>query len=234
LLIAGVAALVVDLAVAEGHLAEKIGFTSPLSLPGDVRKAIHLCEVFGHGVGVGLILLTVYILDPAGRARLVRIVACVLAAGLTADAIKMLVARTRPHALLDSGLDLSQANVLGTFGPLLPLWTEGHAGQSFPSAHAATAAGLAVALAWRYPQGRWVFALFAFLAGCQRVVAGAHFVSDVFWGLAIGLMVATLVAHSRAANSLFARIERPTPRVVESERAKPAYPSPASHGAPSP
>lgn len=214
LVVAGVAALVVDLAVAEGHLAEKLGLASPFRLPGDLRKAIHLCEVFGHGVGVGLILLTVYILDFAGRARLVRMVACVLTAGLTADAIKMLVARTRPYALLDTGVDFSQANVLNTFGPLLPLWTEGHAGQSFPSAHAATAAGLAVALAWRYPQGRWVFALFAFLAGCQRVVAGAHFVSDVCWGLAVGLMVATLIAHSRAANSLFARFERPSKRVI--------------------
>jgi membrane-associated phospholipid phosphatase len=234
LVIAGVAALVIDFAVAEAYLAEKIGSTSPFCLPGDLRKAIHLCEVFGHGIGVGLILLTVYVLDPAGRGRVPRMVACVLGAGLTADVVKMLVARTRPHVLFDTGVDLSQTTVLETFGPLLPFWTEGHAGQSFPSAHAATAAGLAVALAWRYPQGRWLFALFAFLAGCQRVVAGAHFVSDVCWGLAVGLMVAAVIAHSRAANSLFARFERPRKKVTTPERARPACPSPASHGAPSP
>jgi membrane-associated phospholipid phosphatase len=226
LVIAGIAALAIDLPVAEGHLADKLGLASPFRMPGDLRKAIHLCEVFGHGIGAGLILLAVYFLDPVGRPRIPRMVACVLGAGLTADAIKMLVARARPHALVDQHIDFSQTTVFETFGPLLPLWTEGHAGQSFPSAHAATAAGLAVALAWRYPHGRWVFAAFALLAGYQRVVAGAHFVSDVCWGLAAGLAVATLIAHSRAANSLFARIEQRGKRASAPNLAQPVGPSP--------
>lgn len=234
LLIAGAAALAIDLPVAAGQLTDPIGTASSFRLPGDLRKAIHLCEVFGHGIGVGFILLAVFVLDRAGRSRLVRMLACVLGAGLAADAVKMLVTRTRPHALLDMGVDFSQTTVFDTFGPLLPLWTTGHAGQSFPSAHAATAAGLAVALSWRYPHGRWLFAAFAFLAGCQRVVAGAHFVSDVCWGLAIGVMVAAVIAHSRSANSLFARFEGRTTKAAAPGGPQPGCPSPVSHGTASP
>jgi membrane-associated phospholipid phosphatase len=43
-----------------------------------------------------------------------------------------------------------------------------------------------------YPKGRLLFALWAALACLQRVVAGAHYPSDVFGGVAIALAIATL------------------------------------------
>ena len=55
----------------------------------------------------------------------------------------------------------------------------------FPSAHAATAVGLAIALGVLYPRGRWLFIAFAFLAGLQRIEAQAHFASDVLAGAAV-------------------------------------------------
>ena len=67
--------------------------------------------------------------------------------------------------------------------------------QSFPSAHTATAAGLAAALIWLYPQGRLLFTLLAVLVGCQRIVSGAHFPSDVLVGAAAGCLVATFFLH---------------------------------------
>jgi membrane-associated phospholipid phosphatase len=207
LILFGGAALPFDLAVARTFLADEIGLKPLFRLPGDLRDGIYLCEAFAHMITVGLILLTVYVLDPGRRRRFPRMVACVLAAGLAADVIKMLVARTRPNTFFKLDLDFLQVTVWDTFGQLLPLGAGGSGQQSFPSAHSAVAAGLAVALAWQYPRGRWLFATFAFLAGCQRVVSGAHFVSDACWGLAVGLIVASVLVYTTGANHLFARIE---------------------------
>ena len=175
LVIAGIAALAVDLPVSWNCLAELRGDEAAVRLPGDLRKGIAICEAFGHGVGVGLILLTVYVVDQRRRHRMPRMIACVLGAGIAANVAKMLVARRRPHAFLQPEIDLSQITVWDTFERLLPFGAGGSASQSFPSAHAAVAAALAVALIWQYPRGRWLFAAFAVLAGCQRIAFGcAH------------------------------------------------------------
>jgi membrane-associated phospholipid phosphatase len=42
-----------------------------------------------------------------------------------------------------------------------------------------------------YPKGRLLFALWAALACLQRVVAGAHYPSDVLGGVAIAFAIAT-------------------------------------------
>ena len=63
---------------------------------------------------------------------------------------------------------------------------------SFPSGHAAVAAGLATALAWKYPHGRWIFGALAACAAFQRVESSAHFPSDVAWGAAIGVAAAAV------------------------------------------
>lgn len=49
---------------------------------GDLRKLLDISEVFAHGLGVLLILITVAVLDPASRRRLPRVGACVLATGV--------------------------------------------------------------------------------------------------------------------------------------------------------
>jgi membrane-associated phospholipid phosphatase len=165
-------------------------------LPGDVRRLIRLCEVFGWGGTVALIVATGAVLDPRGWRVAVRLAACAFGAGLVVDAMKLLVARVRPSAA-----DL-QSPVLDTFLAWLPLLHSdslgqryGYAVQSFPSAHAATAAGLAVALAALYPRGRWLFAAFAILAGIQRIEAQAHFASDVLVGAAVGCFVAGITTQ---------------------------------------
>jgi undecaprenyl-diphosphatase len=63
---------------------------------------------------------------------------------------------------------------------------------SFPSGHAAVAAGLATALAWKYPHGAATFALLAAAAAAQRVVSSAHYPSDIAFGAAIGVAVAAV------------------------------------------
>jgi membrane-associated phospholipid phosphatase len=163
-------------------------------LPNALRRLVRLSEAFGWGGTVLLIILTAAVLDPRGWQVAWRLAAGSLAAGLFTDGVKLLVARLRPSAA-----DLS-GQVQNTFGGWLPLFAGdrpgrpyGHALQSFPSAHAATAAGLAIGLAVLYPRGRWLFVTFALLACLQRIDAQAHFLSDVLAGAALGTMIGAIV-----------------------------------------
>jgi membrane-associated phospholipid phosphatase len=54
----------------------------------------------------------------------------------------------------------------------------------------ATATGLAVGLIAVFPQARWWWIFLAASAGLQRVAVADHFLSDVFWGAAVGTFVA--------------------------------------------
>jgi membrane-associated phospholipid phosphatase len=153
---------------------------------GDLKRLIALSEVFGWGGSVALIILAAATLDERGWRIVPRLLASSLGAGLSADAVKLFVARVRPSAA-----DLDTATALETFVALTG--SKGHAVQSFPSAHAATAVGLALGLAALYPKGRWLFLLFAAAACMQRLEAQAHFASDVLAGAALGCLVAGLV-----------------------------------------
>jgi len=201
LLLCGCAALAIDLPVAQAVLAEKQGRAAAVHIPGDLRKAVNLCEAFAHGAGAALILLAVLVVDRGRRRRLPRMIAATTVAGLAGNLLKLLVHRTRPEAS-DLGGDVWQ-----TFVGWLPMSGAGHAGQSFPSGHAATAAGLALALSWRWPHGRWLFACYAVLASAQRVLTGAHFVSDVLIGAGVGLLVGSLCIDRRLTGPTFDRLE---------------------------
>jgi undecaprenyl-diphosphatase len=88
--------------------------------------------------------------------------------------------------------------------------------QSFPSGHAATAAGLAVALAVLYPRGRWLFAVLAVLAALQRVEVQSHFPSDVLAGAALGCLTGALVSADWNLGRRLLHLERAV--VVSDER----------------
>jgi membrane-associated phospholipid phosphatase len=154
--------------------------------PGDIKKLFNMFEVFGHGLGVFIILLTVFVLDPDRRRRVARLAAAAFGSGLAADCVKMMIARWRPHSF-----DLNTGNVWDTFGGFMLFGAGGSKMQGFPSAHTATAVGLAIGLAWMYPRGRWLFAAFAVLVACQRIQSSAHFLSDTLFGAALGCLVAT-------------------------------------------
>jgi membrane-associated phospholipid phosphatase len=166
--------------------------------------SLDMFEPFGHGLGVALVVVLLHQLDPARRRSILRILLCALAAGGGAGLLKMLVMRIRPN-----DFDLSRS-VWATFQQWLPFWGGDSTLQSFPSGHTATAVGLAAALTWRYPQGRFVFSLLAILVACQRVVSGAHYPSDVLLGAAIGSFVATLFVGFGRLSAWFDRWERPS------------------------
>lgn len=171
---------------------------------GLLTRFVNLCEAFGYGGTVALLALVAARLDTAGLWSLPRLLAGSLGAGLVADFVKLFVARLRPK-----GADLSGA-ALDTFQGWLPVLDEAtrvHTLQSFPSAHAATAFGLATVLAVRHPRGTGVFYLLAALAGLQRVQVMDHFVSDVLCGAAVGLLCGAACISAQLAGGWFDRLE---------------------------
>ncbi len=207
--------------VLAGVLAIAAGCAIPLDLsitlffrdlqhqgPGDLRKAIALFELLGHGLGALLIIIAVAVLDPAKRRRLGQLAACAFGAGSLNLVAKLLIGRTRPHEFWSTEMP---AKIGETFLSGSPWPTALHgqlawdsALQSFPSGHSALAAGLAVGLAHFYPQGRYYFAFLALMVMLQRVQSGAHYPSDTLAGAALGVTVATMCLDPRLFGRWFA------------------------------
>lgn len=199
LAILAVMALRVDLAV--------LRFCDAGSVPGDLRRVLVWSELFAHGFGVILLAVTIATLDPIRRRQLPRLLVCALGSGLAANFVKFFVARVRPR-------DFSADNIWDSFLGWIPaVWPVesysrfDHRLQSFPSAHTAVAAGLAIGLASIYPRGRFLFILFAVLAAGQRIECSAHFLSDVLAGGAIGCVVGGLCVGRGYLGRVFDRVE---------------------------
>ncbi len=221
--VAACASLMIDVPVARCKLD-----TWPL---GDFRKMLDISEAFAHGFGVFLILTTVAVLDPWNRPRLPRVAACAFGAGIMAQVAKHLFPRMRPYAFDSAG------DVLSTFLP----WGVGtheqavelgrRAIQSFPSGHTATAVGLAFGLAWLYPRGRWLFAVFALLAAAQRIGSSAHYVSDTLAAAAMASVVAGVCLSERGSGRWFTRFEQSRQRAIADHAEPPCDPEAVQLGA---
>ena len=195
LLAAAAAALAVDCSLAQ--------WFSHRHYSSHLAELMDMSEVFGHGLGVMVLVAIVYQLDVGRRRALPRVLFCSLGAGVTANGVKMLIARTRPRFF-----DFEES-VAATFNGWFPLGSGGAPWQSFPSAHVATAVGLAVALAWLYPRGRWAFATLAVMVGCQRMHSQSHYLSDVLVGAAVGLAVGRACLGPGWLARQFDRLEAP-------------------------
>jgi membrane-associated phospholipid phosphatase len=169
--------------------------------PGFIGESLDVVEPFGNGLGVLVILGAILVLDPRRRTAVPRVVAVSLGAGLIANVVKLSVVRIRPCQFQFEG------NVWDTFGQFFPLGSAGSAGQSLPSAHTATAVGLAVALCWLYPRGRGFFVAIAALVACQRIQGGNHYVSDTLCGAAVGCLAAILFIRKGPLAAWFDRFE---------------------------
>jgi len=199
------AALTVDCRVSHWVLGD--------NLPDFVEDLFSVAEPFGHGIGVIIIALAIFQLDPRRRWGIPRLLIMALAAGMAANGVKMLVSRVRPHHF-----DFA-SGVWASFGEMLPFAGAGPEGQSFPSAHTATAVGLAMALVWLYPRGRWLFPMLAAMVACQRIVSGAHFLSDVLFGAALGYMVGIASLWPSRATAVYDRLELALQRWGKADRA---------------
>ncbi|NDC53179.1 MAG: phosphatase PAP2 family protein [Planctomycetia bacterium] len=216
LALVGVAALAIDMPVA--------AFCQAGRVPKELLRFLNFSEVCAHSLGVATLLVTALVLDRglafpvlswpavvrpslqpgAARQRMARMIAAVACGGLAVDVVKLCVSRARPRAIDVA----SQASALATFG-LIPASGSRSDSHSFPSGHAAVACGLMAALAWRYPHGRWLFALLAASAAAQRVATSAHYPSDVCFGAALGLAGAALVLGDTSGTSPAATVPEP-------------------------
>jgi membrane-associated phospholipid phosphatase len=199
LVLLGAAALTIDIPVERWFKAGHEG--------GAIKKLFDLDEVFGHGAGVAVILLSVLILAPQLRWKVPRVIACAYLSGLVAISMKLFLARSRPRATTFDSIH----GVRDTFGAWLPWFSTKSDWQSFVSGHTATAVGLALGLSWILPRGKCLFAALAVLVAFQRMASQNHFPSDVLWGAAIGWLVASACLPGGWLSAPFDRLERRSP-----------------------
>ena len=156
-----------------------------------------VANVAGGGLGVVLVLGAIVMIDRTKLSRLPILLAASLGAGILADVLKLCICRFRPHSM-----DLSAATFSSTFCAPFRFLSAGSGGQSFPSGHAATAFGFAIALSMIYPRGRWFFLPLAAAVAVCRVLLHAHYPTDVVAGAMLGGTWA-LACHSRFAAPAF-------------------------------
>src|SRR5581483_3284928 len=77
-------------------------------------------------------------------------------------------------------------------GPMALVHSE--PGLSFPSGHACVAFATAAALGDWFPAFRWLFLSIASLVAVERILEGAHYVSDTVAGAALGMLAWKLTA----------------------------------------
>lgn len=188
----------IDMFVAAGRRIEGIR--------GDLYRIIALSEFFAHGFGVVVVIAGMWVLTPQLRRMIPRMASCAILPGLMCQLIKLLVARKRPNSFPVHMADSATETWIGLF----PNWELGsqYANQSFPSAHAATAIGMAIGLSWLFPRGRYMFWFLALLACVQRIVSGAHWMSDVFAGACIAIVICFFIFRQGVSGSAFRRLEK--------------------------
>lgn len=113
------------------------------------------------------------------------------AAGIVGELLKILVRRMRPP-------DIGNAYQFRAFSDH-PFSSRG---LGFPSSHAVVAFGAAAILAAMFPRAKWVW--YAAAAGCavSRLLAHAHYLSDVVAGAAVGIGAAALLWRYAALPSV--------------------------------
>src|SRR3989304_1168857 len=104
----------------------------------------------------------------------------VAASGVLIQLIKHIIGRPRPKVLEAFGF---------TLGPsLIPGF------DSFPSGHATSSFAFAYTLTTFFPWMRYLLYGYALLVSISRIYVGAHFPSDVFAGVIIGIWTGRMVA----------------------------------------
>ncbi len=168
-------------------------------IPGDLRRFIYLMEIFAHTLGCILILGTLLWIDEKNRKKIWNASMFVLFCGILANLAKYVIPRNRPSTfdlepwnLLNPDRD-PQAKAISSWEiwgqPFTQSWFD-ESVRSFPSGHAATAVAMAIGLTYVYPKGKPLFLLMASLAALQRLVVGAHYLSDILVSFALTILVA--------------------------------------------
>lgn len=192
LALAGVALLVpFDLAIV--HLSQR------LHLGGDVRRELELVQQFGAPASICIAALTIWLLDPTRRRRLLDWAVCIGASFVVVNTLKMLLGRPRPK--FDAPFTfLGPFRSFNMDGSRLHSWQFWRDGASdlwaMPSSHTAAAVGMAVVLTRWYPPLRPLMLALAGIVAVCRVFFDAHYPSDVVAGAAVGYAVTAGVLNA--------------------------------------
>ena len=168
-------------------------------IPGDLRRFVQLMEIFAHTLGCVMILSTLLWIDQRNRNKLWEASLFVLTCGILANLAKYVIPRRRPSTYdseswswlnPDRDPDIPFASSWDAWGtPLSESWFN-ESIRSFPSGHTATAVAMAIGLTYVYPRGKNLFLFMASVAALQRLVSGAHYLSDILVSIPLTLMVA--------------------------------------------
>jgi membrane-associated phospholipid phosphatase len=115
----------------------------------------------------------------SARRRALLLMGAPTVAGIVAEALKLVLRRERPEAR--HGAYAFRAFIDRPFSS---------AGIGSPSSHTAVAFAAAAMLAHLYPRARWAWLMLAIGCALTRVLARAHFLSDVIGGAIVGLATA--------------------------------------------
>ncbi|HET7711768.1 MAG TPA: phosphatase PAP2 family protein [Thermoanaerobaculia bacterium] len=162
-----------------------------------VEDVIRLVNRFGGGMNPAMIALYFLVAGVVFRRRrwvayAITMAIAGLAAGLLAQAIKVVVGRSRPELWL---------------GPFHHAHTSA---SSFPSGHTVGAFALAGTLLFLSPSwwARWLAIALAAAVAVSRILAFRHWLSDVLASTVIGLLAAFVVA--RGVSSVTVEPDQPT------------------------
>ncbi|MBF0551105.1 MAG: phosphatase PAP2 family protein [Deltaproteobacteria bacterium] len=153
-------------------------------------SGLHMFGEMGYQAGIGLYQAIlcgclvaagiVYKCRPSLAAGVAGMLS-VAASGLVVQIVKHLIGRPRPR-LWAAGIT--------HWGPSLKSGFD-----SFPSGHTATSFALATVLAYHFPRASMVFYSLAGLVALSRATSGAHFLTDLAGGMAVGLIVGQLFCN---------------------------------------
>jgi membrane-associated phospholipid phosphatase len=168
---------------------------------GDLRREMEFVQQFGAITSAVLITWTVWLLDPGARRKLGAAAIGCLASALCVFILKIIIGRPRPR-LEDPWSIVTPWETYRWSRNDTPVtryawefWERGtHDIWSMPSAHTASAFALAGVLALLYPRLRPLALTLGCIVATCRVVLGAHYITDVIIGGAIGWTVARGVA----------------------------------------
>ncbi|MDX2147845.1 MAG: phosphatase PAP2 family protein [Planctomycetota bacterium] len=165
---------------------------------GDLRRELNALQQYGAISSIIIALVIIGLLQPERLRAVVRVWAAAMVVGaVVINALKLLIGRPRPK--FDDPLHFP-----GPFGayPIDPEVGVRHAWElgsgissdlhSMPSSHTAYAVIMSVVLTHFYPKLRPLLVVWACVVGVARVVLGAHFMSDVVVGAALGYAIASL------------------------------------------
>lgn len=142
-----------------------------------------LINFISHGSTLIIIALILYVSGRylnqkfyhAGRSMFIGFIS----SGILVQVLKHLIGRARPRITDD--LLLSGPSLKGGY-------------DSFPSGHTTVVFCLAYILSQHFPKYRFLFYIFAFMVGFERVKYLSHFPSDVLAGAIIGIAVGRLLS----------------------------------------